>query len=99
MKDNEEIDNDDNELESNVDENGVDSSADIPDTIVDSFINAGEKRQQKFLEEIQQIDVRLKYGFTLILNYWAENGQFNQKLLEDIFPLIVKRSRVLKKIK
>ena len=67
--------------------------------VVESFVNTGEKKQKRLLEEVQNIDGHLKYGMTLILNYWAENGQFNQNLLEDLIPLIAKRSKALKKFR
>lgn len=67
--------------------------------VVKNFVSVKEKRRNRMLEDVQEMDVHIKYGMTLILNYWAENGQFNQNLLEDLVPLIAKRSTLLRKFK
>jgi hypothetical protein len=56
-------------------------------------------KKAKVIKELEEIDKKLKTGLTLILNFFAENGQFNQTLLEDVAVLIIKRSKVVKKIK
>ena len=71
----------------------------IAKKVVDNFVSTKEKKRVRMLEDVQKIDGNLKYGMTLILNYWAENGQFNQNLLEDLVPLIAQRSKLLRKFK
>ena len=62
---------------------------------------AGKKtKNARILKEVQEIDKHLRTSLTLVLNYYAENeGQFNQKLLEDVAQLIIKRSQKVKNLK
>ena len=64
-------------------------------------IVAGRKtKHTRVLKEVQEIDKHLRSAMTLVLNFYAENeGQFNQKLLEDVAHLIVKRSQKVKHLK
>lgn len=71
----------------------------IAKKVVEGFVSSKEKKRVRLLEDVQKIDTNLKYGMTLILNYWAEHGQFNQTLLEDLVPLIAKRSSILRKVR
>jgi hypothetical protein len=58
-----------------------------------------EKKRKNILEDIGEIDTTLRAGLSLILNYFAQEGQFNQQLLEDIVPLIGKRHEAVKRLK
>jgi hypothetical protein len=57
-------------------------------------------KNERILKEVQEIDKNLRTAMALVLNYYAENeGQFNQKLLEDVAQLIIKRSQKVKHLK
>jgi hypothetical protein len=62
---------------------------------------AGKKtKNARVLKEVQEIDKHLRTAMTMVLNFYAENeGQFNQKLLENVAELIIKRSKKVKLLK
>jgi hypothetical protein len=59
----------------------------------------GQDKKNKLLEEVSRIDKDLRTGLALVLNYYAEHGQFNQTLLEDVVPIIHVRHKLLRKMK
>lgn len=67
--------------------------------IVNEFINSKEAKRVKVMKNLKEIDSLLKTALSFILNYYAEHGEFNQKLLEDVVPIIAKRHAFLRKIK
>lgn len=61
---------------------------------------AGKKsKNEKMLREMQELDKHLRNALSLVLNYYAQNGQFNQKLLEDVAQLTIQRSKKAKHLK
>lgn len=64
------------------------------------MIQGKKGKNERVLREVQEIDKHLRTAMSLVLNFYAENqGQFNQKLLEDVAQLIIKRSKLVKKLK
>ncbi len=57
------------------------------------------QKKAKILEELEQLDTKLRTALSLVLNYYATEQTFNQQLLEDAAVLIIKRSKIVKKIK
>lgn len=64
-----------------------------------AWAEAKQKRAAKAKKRLGEIDKQLRTGLSLILNYYAEQQVFNQQLLEDLVPIIAKRSAILKKVK
>jgi hypothetical protein len=58
-----------------------------------------DSKNKKILEELEQLDTKLRTALSLVLNYYATENTFNQQLLEDLAVLIIKRSKITKKIK
>jgi hypothetical protein len=58
-----------------------------------------DSKKKKILEELEQLDMKLRTALSLVLNYYATENTFNQQLLEDLAVLIIKRSKITKKIK
>jgi hypothetical protein len=58
-----------------------------------------DSKKKKILEELEQLDMKLRTALSLVLNYYATEQTFNQQLLEDLAVLIIKRSKITKKIK
>ena len=58
-----------------------------------------DSKNKKILEELEQLDTKLRTALSLVLNYYATEQTFNQQLLEDLAVLIIKRSKITKKIK
>lgn len=58
-----------------------------------------DSKKKKILEELGQLDMKLRTALSLVLNYYATENTFNQQLLEDLAVLIIKRSKITKKIK
>lgn len=58
-----------------------------------------DSKNKKILEELEQLDTKLRTALSLVLNYYATENAFNQQLLEDLAVLIIKRSKITKKIK
>ncbi len=58
-----------------------------------------DSKKKKILEELEQLDTKLRTALSLVLNYYATENTFNQQLLEDLAVLIIKRSKITKKIK
>jgi hypothetical protein len=56
-------------------------------------------KKAKLLGELEQLDTNLRTALSLVLNYYATEHTFNQQLLEDAAVLIIKRSKIVKKIK
>lgn len=56
-------------------------------------------KKRKILEELEIIDTKVRTALSLVLNYYATEHTFNQQLLEDVAVLIIKRSKIVKKIK
>ena len=69
------------------------------ESIINEFINSKDARRAKALRNIKELDTMMRTALSLILNYYAEHGEFNQKLLEDVVPLIAQRHSLLRKIK
>ncbi len=64
------------------------------------MISGKKGKNERVLREVQEIDKHLRTSMALVLNFYAENqGQFNQKLLEDVAQLIIKRSKLVKKLR
>lgn len=59
----------------------------------------GQKKKEKLLSELGKVDAELRTALALVLNYYAEQGQFNQTLLEDVVPIIQIRHKILGKLK
>jgi len=59
-----------------------------------------KSKNARVLKEVKEIDKSLRTAMAMVLNFYAENeGQFNQKLLEDVATLIIKRSKLVKNLK
>jgi hypothetical protein len=58
-----------------------------------------DSKKAKLLGELEQLDTKLRTALSLVLNYYATEQTFNQQLLEDAAVLIIKRSKIVKKIK
>jgi hypothetical protein len=56
-------------------------------------------KKAKLLSELEELDTKLRTALSLVLNYYATEQTFNQQLLEDAAVLIIKRSKIVKKIK
>lgn len=56
-------------------------------------------KKKKILDELEVIDTKMRTALSLVLSYYATEQTFNQQLLEDVAVLIIKRSKVVKKIK
>jgi hypothetical protein len=67
--------------------------------IVNEFVNAKDAHRVRVMKNLNEVDQMLRTALSLILNYYAEQGQFNQQLLEDTIPLIAQRKSLLRKIK
>ena len=64
------------------------------------MVSGKKSKNERVLREVQEIDKHLRTAMSLVLNFYAENeGQFNQKLLEDVAQLIIKRSKKVKLLK
>jgi hypothetical protein len=95
MKDNDEID----ELTRKVDEEKDPEKKQWLQYMVDMVLGKKTKHA-RVLKEVQEIDKNLRTAMALVLNFYAENeGQFNQKLLEDVAQLIIARSKKVKQLK
>jgi Skp family chaperone for outer membrane proteins len=66
---------------------------------VQSYTAMSSKRRQKLMESLKENDQKLRTALALVLNYYAENGEFNQILLEDVVPFIASRAKILRKVK
>lgn len=95
MKDNEDLD----DLNNKINEEKDPEKKQWLQFMVDMV--AGKKsKNARILKEVQELDKHLRTSLTLVLNFYAENeGQFNQKLLEDVAQLIIKRSQKVKHLK
>ena len=56
-------------------------------------------KKAKLLSELEELDTKLRTALSLVLNYYATEQTFNQQLLEDAAVLVIKRSKIVKKIK
>ena len=56
-------------------------------------------KKKRVLEELEQIDAKVRTALSLVLNYYSSEHAFNQQLLEDVAVLVIKRSKIVKKIK
>lgn len=95
MNDNDEID----ELSRKVDDEKDPEKKQWLQFMVD-MVSGKKTKNAKILKDVQEIDKHLRTSMTLVLNFYADNeGQFNQKLLEDVAQLIIKRSQKVKHLK
>lgn len=58
-----------------------------------------DAKKAKLLHELGELDIKLRTALSLVLNFYATEQAFNQQLLEDAAVLIIKRSKIVKKIK
>ena len=67
--------------------------------ILDTFLTSSEKKREKMMNEMNEVDAKVKTVMSMILNYYASHGQFNQELLEEVVPLIGIRHKIMKKLR